>query len=230
MFVGYRYYDKKEIKPLFPFGFGLSYTEFQYSHLTISKSSIKDTETVQVKATVKNTGTRAGKEIVQLYVSDVESSVIRPLKELKGFQKLELQPEEEQEVTFELDKRSFAYYNVNIGDWHVESGDFEIAIGSSSRDIRLTTCIGVESTNPLTMRYHRNSTIGDLLDNPRTAEKVKKFSSVFGLEGAMDDNPEMYMAMMKYMPLRAMIGFGQGKYTEEDLAKDLQEFNTLATK
>ncbi|WP_339172332.1 glycoside hydrolase family 3 C-terminal domain-containing protein [Paenibacillus sp. FSL H7-0943] len=230
LFVGYRYYDKKEIKPLFPFGFGLSYTEFQYSHLTISKSSIKDTETVQVKATVKNTGTRAGKEIVQLYVSDVESSVIRPLKELKGFQKLELQPEEEQEVTFELDKRSFAYYNVNIGDWHVESGNFEIAIGSSSRDIRLTTCIGVESTNPLTMRYHRNSTIGDLLDNPRTAEKVKKFSSVFGLEGAMDDNPEMYMAMMKYMPLRAMIGFGQGKYTEEDLAKDLQEFNTLATK
>ncbi|MNC02542.1 Thermostable beta-glucosidase B [compost metagenome] len=112
----------------------------------------------------------------------------------------------------------------------MESGDFEIAIGSSSRDIRLTTCIGVESTNPLTMRYHRNSTIGDLLDNPRTAEKVKKFSSVFGLEGAMDDNPEMYMAMMKYMPLRAMIGFGQGKYTEEDLAKDLQEFNTLATK
>lgn len=100
MFVGYRYYDKKEIEPLFPFGFGLSYTEFQYSNLRISKSSIKDTETVQVTATVKNTGTSAGKEIIQLYVSDKESSVIRPLKELKGFQKLELQPGEEQEGFF----------------------------------------------------------------------------------------------------------------------------------
>lgn len=228
LFVGYRYYDKKELEPLFPFGFGLSYTEFQYSNLTISKSSIKDNESVKVTATVKNTGTRAGKEIVQLYVSDVESSVIRPLKELKGFQKLALQPGEEQEVAFELDKRSFAYYNVNIGDWHVESGIFDIAIGSSSRDIRLTASIKVESTVPLALRYHRNSTVGDLLDNPRTADKVKKFSSVFGLGDAMGDNPEMFMAMMKYMPLRALIGFGQGKYTEEDLAKDLQEFNALA--
>ncbi|WP_375105207.1 beta-glucosidase [Paenibacillus sp. RS8] len=228
LFVGYRYYDKKELEPLFPFGFGLSYTEFQYSNLTISKSSIKDNESVKVTATVKNTGTRAGKEIVQLYVSDVESSVIRPLKELKGFQKLALQPGEEQEVAFELDKRSFAYYNVNIGDWHVESGIFDIAIGSSSRDIRLTASIEVESTVPLALRYHRNSTVGDLLDNPRTADKVKKFSSVFGLGDAMGDNPEMFMAMMKYMPLRALIGFGQGKYTEEDLAKDLQEFNALA--
>ncbi|MEK3752085.1 glycoside hydrolase family 3 C-terminal domain-containing protein [Paenibacillus sp. FSL E2-8871] len=228
LFVGYRYYDKKELEPLFPFGFGLSYTAFQYSNLRISKSSIKDTENVQVTATVKNTGTRAGKEIVQLYVSDVKSSVIRPLKELKGFQKIALQPGEEQEVSFELDKRSFAYYNVNIGDWHVESGVFEIAIGSSSRDIRLTASIEVESTAPLALSYHRNSTVGDLLDNPRTADKVKEFSSIFGMEGAMDDNPEMFMAMMKYMPLRALVGFGQGKYTEEDLAKDLQEFNALA--
>ncbi|WP_449601445.1 beta-glucosidase [Paenibacillus sp. Marseille-Q9583] len=228
LFVGYRYYDKKELEPLFPFGFGLSYTEFQYSNLRISKSSIKDTENVQVTATVKNTGTRAGKEIVQLYVSDVKSSVIRPLKELKGFQKLVLQSGEEQEVSFELDKRSFAYYNVNIGDWHVESGVFDIAVGSSSRDIRLTASIEVESTVPLALSYHRNSTVGDLLDNPHTADKVKKFSSVFGLGDAMGDNPEMFMAMMKYMPLRALIGFGQGKYTEADLAKDLQEFNALA--
>jgi beta-glucosidase len=228
LFVGYRYYDKKELEPLFPFGFGLSYTAFQYSNLRISKSSIKDTENVQVTATVKNTGTRAGKEIVQLYVSDVKSSVIRPLKELKGFQKLTLQPGEEQVVSFELDKRSFAYYNVNIGDWHVESGVFDIAVGSSSRDIRLTASIEVESTVPLPLSYHRNSTVGDLLDNPRTADKVKEFSSIFGMEDAMDDNPEMFMAMMKYMPLRALVGFGQGKYTDEDLAKDLQEFNALA--
>jgi beta-glucosidase len=77
-------------------------------------------------------------------------------------------------------------------------------------------------------RYHRNSTIGDLLDNPRTADKVKKFSSVFGMDDALGDNPEMSMAMLINMPLRVLVGFGQGKYTEEDLAKDLQEFNALA--
>jgi len=230
IFVGYRYYDKKEIEPLFPFGFGLSYTQFEYSGLNVSSSSIKDTDTLQVSVTVKNTGTCAGKEIVQLYVSDVESSVIRPLQELKGFQKVELQPGEEKEVTFELDKRSFAYYNVSIADWHVESGSFKIGIGSSSRDIRLSASVEVESTTRIAVCYNRNTTVGDLLENPLTADKAKKYSSVFGEDAGMEDNPEMFLAMMRYMPLRAMIGFGQGKYTEEDLAADLQEFNALAAK
>ncbi|MCL6605214.1 MAG: glycoside hydrolase family 3 C-terminal domain-containing protein [Paenibacillus sp.] len=227
LFVGYRYYDKKEIEPLFPFGFGLSYTDFKYSDLKLSRSSIKDTETVQVSVTVTNTGNYPGKEIVQLYVSDVESSMIRPLQELKGFTKLELQPGEQKEVTFELNKRSFAYYNVNIGDWHVESGNFMIDVGSSSRDIRLSATIDVESTTPLAVHFHRNTTVGDLLENPHTAVKAKKYISIFGFEEAMGDNPEMFMAMMKYMPLRAMISFGQGKYTEEDLAADLLELNAL---
>ncbi|ETT72440.1 protein BglB [Paenibacillus sp. FSL R7-277] len=228
LFVGYRYYDKKEIEPLFPFGYGLSYTEFEYSRLLLDQTRIQDTDTVQVSVTVKNTGSRAGKEVVQLYVSDVESSVIRPLQELKGFGKIELQPGEERTVTFTLDKRSFAYYNVQLGDWHVESGRFKIAVGSSSRDIRLSTELEVESTVKLSGRFHRNTTVGDLLANPLTEEKAKSFSSVFGLEDVLGDNPEMLLAMMKYMPLRAMIGFGQGKYTEADLEADLQELNRLA--
>ncbi|WP_340022045.1 glycoside hydrolase family 3 C-terminal domain-containing protein [Paenibacillus sp. FSL K6-1096] len=228
LFVGYRYYDKKEIEPLFPFGFGLSYTQFEYSSLLLDQTRIQDTDTVQVSVTVKNTGSRAGKEVVQLYVSDVESSVIRPLQELKGFAKIELQPGEERVVTFTLDKRSFAYYNVQLGDWHVESGQFQIAVGSSSRDIRLSAELEVESTVKVQGRFHRNTTVGDLLANPLTEEKAKSFSSVFGLDDALGDNPEMLLAMMKYMPLRAMIGFGQGKYTEADLAADLQELNRLA--
>ncbi|MRN52221.1 glycoside hydrolase family 3 C-terminal domain-containing protein [Paenibacillus monticola] len=228
LFVGYRYYDKKEITPLYPFGFGLSYTEFQYSDLLLSASQMNDAETVQVTVTVKNTGSRPGKEIVQLYVNDVESSAIRPLQELKGFQKLELQPGEEQTVTFELNKRSFAYYNVHLSDWHVESGAFTISIGSSSRDIRLYTSIEVESTTRIApVSFHRNTTVGDLLVNPLTADRAKKYSGIFGLEDAMDDNPDMFEAMMKYMPLRAMIGFGLGKYTEENLAEDLRELNAL---
>ncbi|MEK4044305.1 glycoside hydrolase family 3 C-terminal domain-containing protein [Paenibacillus sp. FSL H8-0048] len=228
LFVGYRYYDKKEIEPLFPFGFGLSYTQFEYSGLLLDQTRIQDTDTVQVSVTVKNTGSIAGKEVVQLYVSDVESSVIRPLQELKGFAKIELQPGEEGVVTFTLDKRSFAYYNVKLADWHVESGMFKISVGASSRDIRLSTELAVESTVKLHGRFHRNTTVGDLLANPLTEEKAKSFSSVFGLEDVLGDNPEMLLAMMKYMPLRAMIGFGQGKYTEADLEADLQELNRLA--
>ncbi|MNB99845.1 Thermostable beta-glucosidase B [compost metagenome] len=229
LFVGYRYYDKKEIEPLFPFGFGLSYTEFEYSNLVLDKTSINDTEAVQVRVTVKNTGSRTGQEIVQLYVGDVQSSVIRPLQELKGFQKVELQPGEAREVSFTLNKRAFAYYNVQLGDWHAESGTFRIGVGASSRDIRLSTSLEVASTTEIAVSFHRNTTIGDLLDNPLTAETAKKFSSIFGLESAMEDNPEMFVAMMKYMPLRAMIGFGQGKYTEADLAQDLQELNALVS-
>ncbi|OKP96072.1 glycoside hydrolase family 3 C-terminal domain-containing protein [Paenibacillus sp. P46E] len=227
LFVGYRYYDKKELEPLFPFGFGLSYTEFEYSHLVLDKTAINDTETVQVSVTIKNTGSRAGQEIVQLYVSDVESSFIRPLQELKGFQKVALQPGEAREVSFTLNKRAFAYYNVGLSDWHVESGTFRIGIGASSRDIRLNATLEVASTTEMAVSFHRNTTVGDLLDNPLTAETAKKFSSIFGLESAMEDNPEMFLAMMKYMPLRAMIGFGQGKYTEADLAQDLSELNAL---
>lgn len=228
LFVGYRYYDKKEMEPLFPFGFGLSYTAFEYSDLLLDKGSIEDTDTVQVTVTVKNTGSRPGKETVQLYVSDVESSVIRPLRELKGFAKIELQPGEAREVTFTLNKRSFAYYNVQLGDWHVESGVFNILVGASSRDIRLTAPLEVKSTVRLAAKFHRNTTVGDLLANPLTADKAKHYSSIFGLESAMEDNPEMFLAMMKYMPLRALIGFGQGKYTEENLAEDLRELNALA--
>ncbi|WP_019912550.1 glycoside hydrolase family 3 C-terminal domain-containing protein [Paenibacillus sp. HW567] len=230
LFVGYRYYDKKEIEPLFPFGFGLSYTEFEYSGLKLDTTSINDSESVNVSVTVKNTGSRTGREIVQLYVSDVESSVIRPLQELKGFQKVELQPGEAREVSFTLDKRSFAYYNVELGDWHVESGGFQLSVGSSSRDIRLSASLEVSSSTEIAVHFHRNTTVGDLLDNPLTAEKAKKYSSIFGLEGAMEDNPDMFIAMMKYMPLRAMIGFGQGKYTEADLAQDLREMNALVAK
>lgn len=109
----------------------------------------------------------------------------------------------------------------------MESGTFNIAVGSSSRDIRLSAPLTVTSTTKIAVSFHRNTTVGDLLANPLTAEKAKNYSSIFGLEDAMDDNPEMFLAMMKYMPLRAMIGFGQGKYTEANLAEDLRELNAL---
>ena len=146
IYIGYRYYDTAEKEVLFPFGFGLSYTSYEYSDLKLSADSIKDTDTLTVSFKIKNTGAVAGAEIAQVYVADKESTIYRPKKELKGFTKVWLEPGEEKEVSVELSKRAFAYYNINIADWHVESGDFGILVGASSQDIRLEGTVNVEST------------------------------------------------------------------------------------
>ena len=136
IFVGYRYYDKKEITPLFPFGHGLSYTSFAYSALEVAKK-VKAGEKVEVSLVVTNTGKLAGKEVVQLYVSDLQSSLPRPPKELKGFAKLALKPGESGTVSFSLDERALAFYDPHKKAWVAEPGEFELLVGSSSRDIRL---------------------------------------------------------------------------------------------
>jgi beta-glucosidase len=174
LFVGYRYYDKVDIKPLFPFGHGLSYTTFEYFDLQVDKPELKDTEELKVTVKVKNTGSRTGKEIVQLYVRDVESSVLRPVKELKGFEKVELAPGEVKQVTFTLGKRAFAYYHVELKDWYVESGDFEILIGKSSEDIVLRRTVHVQSTTQIRKKYTLDSTLGELRKEPAGAEFVNK--------------------------------------------------------
>ncbi len=146
VYVGYKYYDTANKEVAFPFGFGLSYTTFEYSDIKVSADKILDTDTVTVSFKVKNTGDVDGAEVAQLYVNDVESTIYRPVKELKGFKKVFLKAGEEKEVEITLDKRAFAYYNVNINDWHVESGEFKILVGASSRDIKLEATINVEST------------------------------------------------------------------------------------
>ena len=136
IFVGYRYYDKRDVTPLFPFGHGLSYTIFAYSSLR-SPRKIKIGQKIEVSLKVENTGTVAGKEVVQLYVSDLKSSLPRPPKELKGFTKVALKPGESQTVTFTLDERSLAFYDPHKKDWVAEPGEFEVLVGSSSRCIRV---------------------------------------------------------------------------------------------
>lgn len=148
VYVGYRYFDSAHKAVKYPFGYGLSYTTFEYSNLKASATSINEGDDFSVTFTVKNTGNVAGAEIAQVYVKDTESTLYRPEKELKGFKKVFLQPGEEKEITISLDARAFAYYNVAINDWHVESGDFEILVGASSRDIRLAATVNVTSKNP----------------------------------------------------------------------------------
>jgi beta-glucosidase len=136
IFVGYRHYDYREVEPLFPFGHGLSYTTFEYSEWTMPEV-VKRGESVKIYVKVKNTGAVAGKEVAQLYVRDVQAAVQRPVKELKGFAKVALQPGEEKTVAFELNERALAYYDPDLKAWVAEPGEYEVLIGSSSRDIRL---------------------------------------------------------------------------------------------
>jgi beta-glucosidase len=136
IFVGYRYYDKMDVTPLFPFGHGLSYTTFAYSDLKVAKK-VKAGERIEVTLKVKNTGKVVGKEVVQLYVGDTKSSLPRPPKELKGFAKVALEPGQSETVTFTLDERSLAYYDPVKKGWVAEPGEFEVLVGASSRDIRL---------------------------------------------------------------------------------------------
>ena len=143
IFVGYRYYDAVEKPVLFPFGFGLSYTTFEYSGLKVSAKSFKPGDEVSVSVTVKNTGKVAGAEIVQLYVGRNGSDIYRAPKEMKGFDKVFLQPGESKTVTMALDTRSFAYYNVPAADWAVEGGVYQLLVGAASRDIRLQADIEV---------------------------------------------------------------------------------------
>ena len=145
VYLGYRYYDKAQMDVLFPFGFGLSYTTFEYSALKLSKKKIKDTDVLTVKFKIKNTGTVAGAEVAQLYVTDDESTIFRPAQELKGFQKVFIEPGETKEVVLTLDKRAFAFFNVNTNDWCVEPGAFTVKVGASSRDIKLEAKVTVEA-------------------------------------------------------------------------------------
>ena len=238
VFVGYRYYDKKKMDVLFPFGFGLSYTAFEYSGLKLSAEKIKDTDTLTVTVTVKNTGSRTGKAVVQLYVGDAESTPLRSVRELKGFAKVALQPGESKAVSFTLDKWSFAYWNQQIHDWHVETGVFTIEAGDSSRSLPLKAEVTVESTVELPRHYTPDSIFMDVMADPKAApimrEFMEKTMEIFGHEETEEDTKEaakeaitedMTLAMMRYMPLRGAMSFGGGADSSEQMEELLKKLN-----
>jgi beta-glucosidase len=146
LLVGYRWFDAKNVEPLFPFGHGLSYTAFEYSGLQISKRSGGAPTDVVVECEITNTGARAGSDIAQVYVEPIKPSVLRPLKELKGFAKVRLEPGAKQKVSIPLNLRSFAFYDPDKKTWVAERGAFKILIGSSSRDLRLTAVFDLSET------------------------------------------------------------------------------------
>ncbi len=148
IYVGYRYYDSAKKDVAYPFGHGLSYASFEYSNLKLSAKKVKEGEKLTVSFTVKNTGRVAGAEVCQVYVSAPESKIYKAEKELKGFRKVFLNAKESTTVEIELDERAFSFYNVNISDWHAESGEYKILVGASSRDIRLEGAVSVVTAKP----------------------------------------------------------------------------------
>jgi beta-glucosidase len=233
VFIGYRYYDKKHMDVLFPFGFGLSYTTFAYSNLRISKKDITDAETVDVTFTVKNTGKTAGAEVAEVYVADRTKSAIRPEKELKNFGKVYLEPGESKDMTLTLDKRSFAWYNTDIHGWYAATGDYGILIGSSSRDIRLIGTVHVTSTAKYAVKITRNTVLAEIMNNPVTAEicgplleKVRKSFGAGDTQSETVNNAisnDMMQAMLDNLPLRSIRSFGG--MAEEELENLITEMN-----
>lgn len=221
IFIGYRYYDKKKMEVQYPFGHGLSYTTFAYSDLKTDKDNMSDKDSLTVTVKVKNTGKIAGKEVVQLYTGVANSRVRRPLRELKGFEKVELQPGEEKEISFVLDGAAFAYYEPKIHGWFVERGEVCVEIGASSRDIRFAKYIKMDSGMELPTTITRFTPIGDLMNTEKGREFVTGFMKQMGIGGqesrekrtaedsAMGEGAEkMRMQMMLEMPLNALVSYG----------------------
>jgi beta-glucosidase len=174
IFVGYRYYDKKKLAPLFPFGHGLSYTAFKYGNLRLSVKSLTPDKTLTVKVDVTNTGKVAGKDIVQIYVHDVKSTFARPEKELKAFAKVDLKPKQIKTVTFTLNREAFWHFDTGKNAWSTEPGEFEVWVGASSRDIREKRSVILEP-EPRNSRLHTGLPIQSLLSDTEARLVLSKF-------------------------------------------------------
>lgn len=181
IFIGYRYYDKVGRNVRFPFGFGLSYTSFEYSDIKLKKKNLTKGEGAKVTFTIKNTGDVAGSEIAQVYVAKPESKIFRAPKELKGFVKIHLDPGEEKKVTVELDDRAFAFWNTATEDWCVESGEYKILVGASSRDIRLEAAAKMKSEDDETIVDLRESA-GVYFDGDPARAREDDFKVIYGGE------------------------------------------------
>ena len=238
VFIGYRYYDKRDIEPLFPFGYGLSYTTFAYTGIKLSASSIADSDGLTVEVSVRNTGGVPGKEVAQLYVHEQKPAVARPQKELKAFAKVALAPGEEKTVTFELGRRDFAHFDAALHDWRVCPGNFDILVGGSSRDLPLRKTITIQTGQIVSSKLTRASMLKEFRDHPKGKAFYPRLLEAAGLkvasreestavspeEAAAKDKADMaMMAFLNDMPANKLPAFSKGEFSEEELDKILRE-------
>ena len=208
IYIGYRYYDKKEIEPLFPFGHGLSYTEFEYSNLSCQQE-VKAESGLTVEVEVTNTGQLTGQEVVQLYLSQLNPQLDRPPKELKAFQKIKLEPGETKAVELRLEYKDFAYYIPAEGDWIVDTDQFQLLVGSSSRDIRLEETIQVVSSDT-THLLTKESSLIDWFEDENGRKALQEVLSAQQLEIA-------HKGWTKSRPLYRLHYLSEGKVTAEEV-------------
>lgn len=214
VFVGYRWYDSREIPVRWAFGHGLSYTSYAYSNLKLSSETMDDDSVLMVSVDVTNTGSVVGKEVVQLYVSDLNGTSGRPAKELKGFGKVELAPGETKTVTMEITARDLSYWHEELNDWYAPSGKYAVMVGHASDDIKLNAEIDFVTQKLLPLTVTPATTLGELMTDPRTAPVLKQMMAQMGggQSSMLDtDDPSMKAmmeAMMFGMPLKSLISFG----------------------
>ena len=224
--VGYRWYDYRNIEPLFPFGYGLSYTTFEISNIRLSSQSIKESDELKVTVSVKNTGKVAGKEVVQLYVGAPDcKEVVRPVRELRAFTKVALQPGESKDVTFTLGKRAFAYWSVVTHDWRVETSRYVIEVGYSSRDIAVKADVQVQSScDFVPVKLDLDSLVAVAIKHPAISAKLQPYydqvaASFAGL------GPQLLEESMGSLPLRGISVFTMGQISLETLQSLCDEAN-----
>jgi beta-glucosidase len=238
IFIGYRYYDARQVPVLFPFGYGLSYTTFAYSNAKLSAPVFKDVDGLTVSVDVTNTGGLAGQETVQVYVHDKKATVRRPPKELKGFAKVTLQPGETKTVAIPLDFRAFAFYHVEHKTWVAEDGEFEILIGTSSADIRAKLSATLQSTQQLPFILDHESTMNEWMADPRGRAVFGPYYAEIEAQsrrafGGQDRHPEEekggelgmgdIMDMLCDMPLVSVLAFQQAalKKSPEEIVEEM---------
>lgn len=234
IYIGYRYYDKKEMAVRFPFGYGLSYTKFTYSNLRTDKEEMTGKDTLKVLVDITNTGERNGKEVVQLYISDFTKAANRPVRELKGFEKVFLKAGETKTLEFLLDKRSFAWYHTGIADWYCANGEYGIELGSSSRDILLCKKVCIKTSELLPLYVYEDTTFSELLADSRTRKVTEELLYQQGagagkmIEEAKEEHiKEMIRNMIENSPLRAVKGWSG--MSDRDFEAFLDKFRKLVS-
>lgn len=242
VFIGYRYYDKKKMDVLFPFGYGLSYTDFTYSNMKVTVNGknaadvdvIKETDEIIVSADITNTGNCDGAEIVQLYIKNPVVYEIRPEKELRDFAKVFLKAGETKTVTFTLNARAFSYYETRIHDWYAESGDYEILLASSSRDIRLQYTVSITGSKKIPFVADYVTTCEDVelfaKDGSALDEMLRRSGFAEATDHDGDDSmgsgtADMMKAMFTGTPLHSILSFSSEELTYEDIQDTIRKLN-----
>jgi len=226
LFIGYRGYDKSHQDVAFPFGFGLSYTSFALSDLqvVVRGSVAEDTLAATVTVTVTNTGTVDGAEVVQVYVQDVQSSVARPVRELKGFAKVSLPAGSSQQVSIELDQRAFAFWSTRHRAWAVEAGDFVIAVGPHSRDLPLTRTVTVDAPS-LAAPLDRDSTLQEWMSDPTGRQLVESEVKEGQPAAVLEDE---LISVIGTMPMSTLANFGGMSLDHDALDRVVEAWRKLA--